>query len=98
MVLGDLHGTACSAEFTAFVAKAFQQRGYTVAINDPYAGMDLIQKHGNPALGDHSLQIELNRALYLNEQTREPLPQFGKVQADITGLLADIADYIHHQL
>lgn len=98
VVLGDLHVTACSAEFTAFVAKAFQQRGYTVAINDPYAGMDLIQKHGNPALGDHSLQIELNRALYLNEQTREPLPQFGKVQADITGLLADIADYIHHQL
>lgn len=98
VVLGDLHGIACSEEFTAFVAKAFQQRGYTVAINDPYAGMDLIQKHGNPALGDHSLQIELNRALYLNEQTREPLPQFGKVQADITGLLADIADYIHHQL
>lgn len=98
VVLGDLHGTSCSPEFTQFVAAAFKQLGYTVAINDPYAGMDLIQKHGNPALGDHSLQIELNRALYLNEQTREPLPQFEKVQTDITQVLVDIAAYIQQQL
>ncbi len=98
VVIGDLNGLACSADFTAFMAQAFRQRGYTVSINDPYVGMDLLRAHGDPQKQHQSLQIELNRALYLNEQTREPLPQFGKVQADITGLLADIASHIQQQL
>jgi N-formylglutamate deformylase len=98
VVLGDLHGVACSPEFTSVVSDAFKQRGYTVSLNDPYAGMDIIQKHGNPGQGEHSLQIELNRAAYLNEQTREALPQFGKVQADITGLLADVANYVRQKI
>ena len=45
-----------------------------------------------------SLQIELNRALYLDEHTREPLPQFGKVQTDISSLLVELASYIQQQL
>lgn len=98
VVLGDLHGAACSPEFTAFVAQAFKQRGYSVAINDPYAGMDLLTTHGDPENQCHSLQIELNRSLYLNEQTREPLPQFGQVQADITSLLTDLARHVQQQL
>ena len=98
VVLGDLRGAACSAEFTAFVAQAFRQRGYSVAINDPYVGMDLLTTHGDPENQHHSLQIELNRRLYLNEQTREPLPQFGQVQADLTSLLADLARHVQQQL
>lgn len=98
VVIGNLNGVACSADFTAFMAQAFKQRGYTVSINDPYVGMDLLRAHGDPQKQHQSLQIELNRALYLDEQTREPLPQFGKVQADITGLLADIASHIRQQL
>jgi N-formylglutamate deformylase len=98
VVLGDLRGTACSAEFTEFMAQAFKQRGYTVAINDPYVGMDLLTTHGDPENQHHSLQIELNRRLYLNEQTREPLPQFGQVQADLTSLVTDLARHVQQQL
>lgn len=98
VVLGNLHGAACSADFTAFIAQAFKQRGYTVSINDPYVGMDLLAKHGDPENQHQSLQIELNRTLYLNEQTREPSPQFGKVQSDITSLLADVASHVRQQL
>jgi N-formylglutamate deformylase len=98
VVLGNLHGAACSAEFTAFMAQAFKQRGYSVAINDPYVGMDLLAAHGDPKNQRHSLQIELNRRLYLNEQTREPLPQFGQVQADITSLLTELASHIQQQI
>jgi N-formylglutamate deformylase len=98
VVLGDLQGTACRPEFTALVAEAFKQQGYTVAINDPYAGMDLLREHGHPARHQQSLQIELNRALYLNEQTREPLPQFPQVKADLSHVLAVITAYIHQQL
>ena len=98
VVLGDLHGTACSAEFMAFVAASFKGLGYTVSINDPYAGMDIIAKHGRPELKKQSLQIELNRAIYLNEQTREPLPQFKKTQDDMSDILAEITSHIEHQL
>jgi N-formylglutamate deformylase len=98
VVLGDLHGAACSKDFTAFVEQAFRQRGYTVAINDPYAGMDLLVSHGDPENQCHSLQVELNRSLYLNEKTREPLPQFSQVQADITRFLADLGRFVQQQL
>jgi N-formylglutamate deformylase len=80
------------------MAQAFKQRGYSVAINDPYVGMDLLAAHGDPKNQRHSLQIELNRRLYLNEQTREPLPQFGQVQADITSLLTELASHIQQQI
>jgi N-formylglutamate deformylase len=98
VVLGNLNGAASSEAFTAFVAQAFRARGYTVAINDPYVGMDLLVVHGDPTKQNESLQIELNRALYLNEQTREPLPQFDKVQADISSLLSELASYIQQQI
>jgi N-formylglutamate deformylase len=94
VVLGDLNGVACSQAFTAFMADAFKQLGYTVSVNDPYSGQDLLVKHGKPANHEHSLQIELNRAVYLNEQTREPLPQFESVQKDIHALLINLANYI----
>jgi len=98
VVLGDLHGAACGPEFTALVSEAFKQQGYTVSINDPYAGMDLLREHGHPSQHQQSLQIELNRALYLDETTREPLPQFAQVKTDLSQILAAITAYIHQQL
>lgn len=94
VVLGDLHGRSCSADFTALVAGAFRERGYTVAVNDPYAGQDLLREFGNPARGHESLQIELNRAIYLNEHTRELLPRASDVRDDIADVLHDIAAHI----
>lgn len=94
VVLGDLNGRSCSAAFTALVAGAFRRRGYSVAVNDPYAGQDLVREFGNPARGHESLQIELNRAIYLNEQTRELLPRAGAVRDDIADVLHDIAAHI----
>lgn len=94
VVLGDLHGSTCDGGFTRLVAAAFRQRGYSVALNDPYAGQDLVRAHGAPLRGHHSLQIELNRAIYLNEQTRELLPQAGQVRADVSAVLEDIAHHL----
>ncbi|RYH67966.1 MAG: N-formylglutamate amidohydrolase [Alcaligenaceae bacterium] len=96
VVLGDLHGLSCSGEFTHRVADAFRRRGYRVSVNDPYAGQALLRRFGNPTLRHESLQIELNRALYLNEQTRELLPDASQVRADITDLLNEIAKQIRH--
>ena len=98
IVLGDLNGVSSSAEFTAAVAAQFTQLGYSVAFNDPYAGLDLLRQYGQPDRGFQSLQIEINRAVYLNEDTREPLPQFFKVQADLGLVIAGIAHYIRRVL
>ena len=94
VVLGDLHGRSCSGAFTQCVAQAFRQRGYSVAINDPYAGQDLLREFGAPSQGHESLQIEINRAIYLDEHTRELLPRASRVREDIADLLHDIAIYI----
>lgn len=94
VVLGDLHGKSCNKNFVDLVASAFKRRGYTVAVNDPYAGRDLLHEFGAPHRGHHSLQIEINRAIYLNERSRELLPQAGKIRTDLHAVLEDIAGHI----
>ncbi|URI08235.1 N-formylglutamate amidohydrolase [Aquincola tertiaricarbonis] len=96
-VLGDRDGSTCSGEFVALVEAELRARGYTVARNDPYKGVGLIAKIGQPALGRHSLQIELRRPVYMNEATREPTANFGVVQADLAQVLSAIARYIGAQ-
>lgn len=98
IVLGDVHGLSCSAEFTHVVAEQFTSLGYSVAINDPYAGQDLLRQYGQPQRGFQSLQIEINRACYLDEETREPSARFDQVQADIGRALKGIAAYIQDAL
>ena len=97
IVLGDLHGASCSTAFTNLVAAEFRRQGYTVALNDPYAGQDLVRSLGRPARGQHSLQGEINRALYLNEKTREPKRQFQEMRKRIQLVLQAIADYIREE-
>jgi len=94
VVLGNRRGTTCDAAFTEAVRAAFASRGYCVALNDPYEGLELVRLAGSPERRRHSLQIELNRALYMNEATRERLPDFQALHADIGRVLADLRAYI----
>ena len=98
VVLGDLHGQSCSPEFTARVAGAFRSRGYSVAVNDPYAGQDLVRQHGRCGSGCDSLQVEINRKLYLDEDTRQPLANFERARHDIGRVLSLIASDIQAAL
>src|SRR3546814_4045994 len=68
MVIGDLDGQSCDPAFTAFVAERLRALGYSVAVNDPYKGAEIIRMHGRPAEGRHSLQIEMKRALSRSEE------------------------------
>jgi N-formylglutamate deformylase len=56
-----------------------------VAINDPYRGADIVRAHGDPARGRCSVQIEINRALYMDESTCEPGPGFAGLRDHLTG-------------
>ncbi|HSS71809.1 MAG TPA: N-formylglutamate amidohydrolase [Casimicrobiaceae bacterium] len=93
-VLGDRDGTTCEPELTAFVATTLRAMGYSVAINDPYKGVELVRRHGRPREHRHSLQVEINRRLYLDEATLVKNEGFPRLQANLRRMLDALADYV----
>ena len=92
-VLGDRDGTTCAGELTEFVRQFLTKRGYDVRINDPYKGVELVRRHGRPKENRHSLQIEVNRKLYMNEASFERNANFPKLKADLDALVAALAGF-----
>lgn len=90
-VLGDRNGSSSDAGFVQRVREIIEAQGYRVAVNDPYAGQELVRLMGRPQAGRHSLQIELNRRLYMDEATREPHAGFDQLQADLSRIVELIA-------
>jgi N-formylglutamate amidohydrolase len=97
-VLGDRDGTTCAGEFTEFVARFLRGHGYDVRVNEGYKGVEIIRRQGRPAQNRHSLQIEVDRSLYMDQKTLERLPGFDRLQADLGRLVEAIARYIRAQL
>ncbi|MFY9347876.1 MAG: N-formylglutamate amidohydrolase [Orrella sp.] len=93
-VLGDRDGTTCEPGFIAVVEQSLLKRGYTVARNDPYKGVAVLADLGRPDLNQHSLQIEVRRPLYMNEETRERSENFKVLQAHLAAATAEIAEYV----
>lgn len=91
VVLGDCYGAACAPLITQMAEDAFRKRGYRVVRNTPYAGGYTTRHYGQPRHGSHALQIELNRALYMDEARHAKLPAFGQVAADLDGVAAELA-------
>ena len=67
-------------------------QGLRVQRNQPYAGGFTTQRYGRPGVGRHALQIEINRALYMDEARHTKLPTFGAIERLMTGLLDEIGD------
>jgi N-formylglutamate amidohydrolase len=87
-VLGDRFGTSCSANVTRLVHGFLKALGYRVALNKPYAGGYITEHYGRPHEGVHVLQIEIDRSLYMNEETFEKLPSFHGLRWDLSRLVA----------
>jgi N-formylglutamate amidohydrolase len=94
-VLGDLHGSACASRVTRAAEAVLGSKGYLVRRNEPYAGGYITRHYGRPADDVHVLQIEIARALYMDEARIEPLPSFSAVQRQITDLIATITLQVH---
>lgn len=97
-VLGDRDGTTCAPEFTEFVAQVLRRFGYTVRINEVYKGVEIVKRQGRPAAHRHSLQIEVDRALYMDQKTLEKTPGFAPLQADITRLIEALKGFASARL
>jgi N-formylglutamate amidohydrolase len=93
-VIGDNRGRSCDPALTAAVGDYLGNRGYQAAINDPYAGGALLQRYGRPANGVHGLQIEINRALYINESSLTLLAGMERLKADLAGLVPLFSEWI----
>jgi N-formylglutamate amidohydrolase len=76
VIFGDRHGTTITADLLDAAVAAAQGLGYRTACNAPYAGGYVVGRHGRPQRGVHALQIELDRALYLDKDLRAPGPGF----------------------
>ena len=97
-VLGDRDGTTCERDFTDFVARFLRGLGYDVRINEGYKGVEIVRRHGHPAANRHSLQIEVDRSLYMDQKTLEKLPGFDQLRADLTGLVEAVAGYVRSRI
>lgn len=93
-VLGDRDGTTCEPGLVDLVERELRARGYTVARNDPYKGVQTIAHIGQVARNRHSMQIEIRRPVYMDEATRERNAGFAQVQKDLAGLLQALALYV----
>ena len=89
MVIGDRYGTSCASLLADTVEDTMSGLGYSVGRNKPYAGGFITEHYGNPASGLHAIQLEFNRAVYMDERRRERGPNFAQVAADF-GALADV--------
>ena len=93
-VLGDRDGTTCAPAFTSLVAETVRGMGYTVAVNDPYKGVELVRRHGRPAERRHSLQIEIKRTLYMDEDSLEPNAGYARLERDLARLMDVVAGFV----
>jgi N-formylglutamate deformylase len=86
-VLGDREGTSADPRLSRVVGEHLQGLGYSVSYNHPYKGVELVRRYGDPARHRHSLQIEVNRKLYMDEQTLELNEGFAPLKRDLHTLI-----------
>lgn len=86
VVLGDRFGASCQAEIVAVAQSSLEAAGLNVVRNRPYAGGFITENHGLPRMGRHALQIEINRALYMNEASREKSRNFAHLHETLSQL------------
>lgn len=91
VVLGDRFGAAASGDVVDRIEAAFADAGFVVTRNAPFAGAYITQAYGKPAKGQHAVQVEIDRSLYMNEQLIRPNGNFETVQAALRSVIEEVA-------
>ena len=97
-VVSDRDGTTAGGNFTEHVVSVLRAQGYSVGINDPYKGAELIRAYGRPAEQRHSIQIEINRRLYIDEDEVIKHDGFARLERTLDRLLGEVAAFIRSQI
>lgn len=94
IILGTRDGETADDHPTQKLRALLEAKGYKVGINVPgFRGAEIVRRHADPAQGRHSIQIEINRALYMNEKTLRRLPRAARLQDDLRSALESFRDY-----
>lgn len=89
IVLGDRYGSSCAPALMDFLEQRFQDAGFRVTRNAPYAGGFITEHYGAPPAGRHAIQIEINRALYMDERTIALTPGWSHISRLLQAVFAD---------
>jgi N-formylglutamate amidohydrolase len=92
-IIGDRYGTSASAELSRVALHILEDMGFHAVRNKPYAGGFITEHYGRPVRGLHALQIEVNRALYVDEATLEKKPEFDLVAAALSTFMRQMVDF-----
>jgi N-formylglutamate amidohydrolase len=93
-IIGDRYGTSASAELSRAAMQFLDGMGFSAVRNKPYAGGFITEHYGRPVRGLHALQIEINRALYVDEVTLEKRPEFPVIAAALSTFMRQMADFV----
>jgi N-formylglutamate amidohydrolase len=91
IVLGDRFGAAAAGSIVEKVEAAFSRAGFRVARNMPFAGAYITQHYGRPTRHQHAIQVEIDRALYMDEKTLQPHAGYDDFATALNGAIAEIA-------
>ena len=94
VVISDHVGKSCSEVFLNLTVAAFEKEGLSVSVNHPYTGGRITQRYGKPELGEETIQIEINRALYMNEQTKEKNADFQAFSERLVRIMTTVTNEI----
>ncbi len=92
IVLGDRFGRSADAALCDLALRTVSRAGFEVALNHPYAGGYVLDRHGRPARGIHALQVEVDRSLYLAPDLKQPGPGLSRVRTELAHLVRTLAD------
>jgi N-formylglutamate amidohydrolase len=93
-IIGDRYGTSASAELSRAAMQFLDGMGFSAVRNKPYAGGFITEHYGRPVRGLHALQIEINRALYVDEVTLAKRPEFPVIAASLSAFMREMADFV----
>jgi N-formylglutamate amidohydrolase len=91
IILGDRYGESIAPHLVEAALGAIRNAGFEAAMNAPYSGGHVTQRHGRPKDGIHALQIELDRSLYLAPDLRSPGPGFDRISELIAAVVSAVS-------
>lgn len=96
--IGTRDGTTCDSDFAELVEGFLADLGYHVTIDDPYKGVELVRRYSDPLKGRHSLQLEINRRLYMDETDISKNEGFAALKGNMTRLVEIICEFAQSRI
>lgn len=91
--VSDLHGESCDHQFLQVCKESLEAEGFSCSVNDPFVGGECIRRHGRPGARSHSIQFEVIKGLFMNEDTWRKTERFEQVRDGVGRVLGRIAAY-----